>query len=161
MNFNRFGRTANLFDYQTMAISETGMYLTSDGVEHSSAIWNISDFIPCDGMNFVLSKVGGTSPSICFYDENKNYISGQAYSSESGYVKIDVIATAASIAKYIRFSYLTSGAVDDLSAIMLNNGSTPLPYQPYIGWTDSHYIRVNGVWQPVASAHERTGGAWD
>ena len=27
-------------------------------------------------------------------------------------------------------------------------------------WIGSHYIRVNGAWQPVASAHERTNGAW-
>lgn len=30
-----------------------------------------------------------------------------------------------------------------------------------VSWVDSHYIRVNGVWQAVASAHERTGGQWD
>lgn len=28
-------------------------------------------------------------------------------------------------------------------------------------WIDSHYIRVNDAWQPVASTHERSGGQWE
>lgn len=51
---------------------------------------------------------------------------------------------------------------NDVTNIMLNTGSTALPYEPYSSevWHDSHYIRVNGVWQSVASTHERSGGQW-
>lgn len=45
------------------------------------------------------------------------------------------------------------------------NGDTITPSQVDVNiesnWRDSHYIRVNGAWQPVAIAHERSGGQWD
>ena len=134
----KHGRTANLFDYETMAISAENSYLNADGSIGSSTDWNISDYIPCDGTNFTVGKIGGITPAICLYNANKEYITGKSYNTGGTYSKQAVNITSQSTAKYIRFSYCKGSLnPDDISAIMLNNGSTLLPFQPYLDWQHS------------------------
>ena len=141
----KYQKTAQLFDYQTMASGTVGAYLLSDGSLRSEGSWAITDYIPCDGTAFVLNKVGGNAPSICFYDSNKNYISGQGYGTGAASIKSIIYATATSNAKYIRFSYMTSTNPDDLTQIMLNSGSTALPYEPYGNTFKDWFYREYGT----------------
>lgn len=123
------------FDYTTMASGITGYYLSSAGVETESNAWAITDYIPCNGQSFTLGKIGGNAPAICLYDSNKTFIAGQAYNTGGADFKNDITVTASQNAKYIRFSYFIASPAVDLSTIMLNEGTTALPYEPYeYGW---------------------------
>ena len=126
-------KSANLLDYTTMSEGVDEAYLAADGSEVSASVWAISDYIPCDGTSFTINPIGGNEPSICLYDENKTYITGKAYMTGGANTKQSISITATSSAKYIRFTYRKSTASypDDLSEIMLNEGTTALPYEPY------------------------------
>jgi hypothetical protein len=103
----------------------TDAYINSDGTIISSASWIVTPYIPCNSnvITFTFDIPIGNYPSICLYDENKNYITGTAYRGSR-----TITVTTEYVAKYIRFSYTN---YTDLSKIMLNSGSTPLPYEPY------------------------------
>ena len=135
-------KTANLFNYQTMGGTIKGYYLDSEGELQPSSTAAVTDYIPCSGGSFTLDKVGGISPSICLYDENKQFLYGKAYNTSSGSDKQTIIVDTSFNASFIRFTYFYTGApMDDLSTIMLNEGSTALPYEPY-GW--QHSLRKLG-----------------
>lgn len=55
-----------------------GKYLNKTGAESANNTWNISDFIPCEPGDVEIASVG-SAPSMCFYDKDKNYISGVQY----------------------------------------------------------------------------------
>lgn len=141
-------RTANLFDYNTMAHGVDGSYLDESGNLQSSNAWVVTDFIPCNGNAFTLHKVGGGAPSICLYDSEKRYIIGKKYNTGSAATKSDITITSQTTAAYIRFSWYRQNneAQDDLTKIMLNSGSTALPYEPY-GWAEK--ITCAGQTVPV------------
>ena len=62
-------------------LDETG-FLNKNGTVTSNTGWKASDYMPCEpGIATVVSN--GTSPAICFYDKDKNFISGVAYNNES------------------------------------------------------------------------------
>lgn len=122
-------RTENLFDYQTMAVSGISRYLTATGQEVTITGWRISDYIPCNGKEFTINKIGGDSPAICLYDENKQFLTGKSYRTGGVTVKLPVTISSVADAKYIRFSYVTLS--DDLSEIIIAEGTTALPYEPY------------------------------
>lgn len=124
----------NLFDYTTM-VDEWHGYINANGVSYGATSWRTTDYIPCDGTDFVLSMVGGNSPAICAYDENKRFIGGKAYNSGGSSTKIDVFLHTSATAKFIRFSYY--GDTDDPSSyidpstLMLSEGTAVLPTEPY------------------------------
>lgn len=53
-------------------------YLNKTGAESTNNTWNISDYIPCEPGDIEIASVG-SAPSMCFYDKDKNYISGIQY----------------------------------------------------------------------------------
>lgn len=55
-----------------------GKYLNKTGAESTNNTWNISDFLPCEPGDIVIASIG-SAPSMCFYDKDKNYISGIQY----------------------------------------------------------------------------------
>lgn len=122
-------KTANLFDFDTMSSGVLGNFIKSDGTLQAKGGWNTSDYVPCNGNTFTLTvPVGGVTPAICLYDSNKNYITGLSYNGNN------VITVQSAIAaSYIRFSMLAAWRKVE---IMLNEGSTALPYEPY-GWVHS------------------------
>lgn len=125
-------RTANLFDYQTMAVSATGYYLDATGQELSGNGWKISDYIPCNGNEFTINKIGGIAPAICLYDANKQFLTGKSYQTGDSGIKIPVTINSTTNAKYIRFSYVTINPSDNLSEIIITEGATaPSEYIPY------------------------------
>ena len=134
MSIKKYHKSANLFDYHTMSVGMTGKYLTADGSVGVSDNWNTTDYIPVDSSVFTVGRLGGISPAICLYDENKNFIGGQAYGTGGIGFKEYTTVTAGSVAKFARFSYYTVSDefYDDLSKIMLVEGSIPpTSYIPY------------------------------
>lgn len=118
----------NLFDYTTMVNNDWHGYITANDVSYGDGSWRITDYIPCDGTDFALSKVSGNTPAICAYDANKRFISGQAYNSGGSSTYTDVLIHVATTAKFLRFSYF---ATEDPATIMLSEGTTVLPLEPY------------------------------
>lgn len=118
----------NLFDYQTMVNKDWYGYINANDVSYGASTWRITDYIPCDGTDFVLSKVSGNTPAICAYDANKRFIGGQAYNSGGSTIYTDVLIHVASTAKFLRFSYYD---LEDPATIMLSEGTTVLPLEPY------------------------------
>ena len=124
-------RTGNLFDKDATNTNNgyiSGYYLYPDGTPikpSSSLVWNTSEYIELTSGYIALSTLSTTSsgtPAICFYDSSKNYIIG--YSYDNGEVRIHEVPSGA---KYCRIS------IDErvINQLMLNQGSTALPYEPY------------------------------
>jgi len=124
-------RTGNLFDKNAKNVNNgyiSGYYLYPDGTAirpSSSLVWNTSEYIEITSGYITLSTLSTTSsgtPAICFYDSSKNYIIG--YSYDNGEVRIRSVPSGA---KYCRIS------IDErvINQLMLNSGSTALPYEPY------------------------------
>ena len=117
-------RTGNIF-------TDTGAnsgYLTSDGVVHSPhANLMYTDYIEIPTgaeyltQSFIMALDLMDSPSMCFYDSTKNFISGESF-SRANPKTFEVPQSA----KYLRTCYRNA-----YTNIMLNSGSTALPYEPY------------------------------
>ena len=78
----------DLFTYKVYAkiirevidnLDETG-FINKNGTVTSNTGWKTSDYLPCEpGTATVVSN--GASPAICFYDKDKNFISGVSYNN--------------------------------------------------------------------------------
>ena len=116
-------RTGNLFDTD----GETNnKYLTSDGSEGSAAAYSYTTYIPVmGGEKYTISKTSTQNSSAChcWYDGDKQFISSNVISQTT------VTLTAPASAAFLRCSYRK----ETVSEVMLNSGSTALPYEPY-GW---------------------------
>lgn len=162
MNYKRLHVSKNLFNADTWY----GAYKISDGIYQT----NRNTWYSLVAKPFTNDDIGKT---FCFA-ANVEPPSGNArFAAVINGVQINgqytdnrciVTFTVQTIDDKIIFDYGSgSTTITTVSNVMLNTGSTPLPYEPYSSevWHDSHYIRVNGEWQVVASAHERSGGQWD
>lgn len=134
-------RTANLYDVDGKNTANgyvDNQKLNSDG---SIATWGsaeISEYIPIVGnASYSFNGVGSyNSPAYCFYDADKQYISGNNY---RGLQRITFVAP--SNAKYFRFTHIKTA-----TNAMCNAGETVLPYEPY-GWAEK--ITCAGQTVPV------------
>lgn len=124
-------RTENLIDESK---ATPNAYISSNGAIGSSTVSNVTDYIDINTSPFVISGVRTTdlmntgSRGICFFNANKEFIGGVSYSPDV--MSNPFLASQpSSNAKYIRFTY--DKAFEN--GIMLNSGSTVLPYEPY-GW---------------------------
>lgn len=131
----------NLFDKNAQKTAER--YLSENGSEVVFSGWSITDYIPVSPP-FTISPVSGNSPSICVYDEEKNFLYGEKYATGGTGQNPKSITINVTGARYCRFSIPSNGSWDD--SIMLNEGSTAEPYEPfdntvYGGTLDA----VNGV----------------
>lgn len=165
MNFERFGRTANLFD------KDNDFYSESAAINIQSSAWisypnSASVKIPCEGGKTYTISVATSLPVFRIAESDNASILPISAGSP-----VDIVANLTDATEYTFTTKSTTQVIIFQgsfslretweNSLMFNEGSTALPYQPYIGWVNSHYIRVNGAWQPVASAHERSGGSWD
>lgn len=79
----------------------TGYFLNSDGTTTANAGLNITEYIPAKGGDSITIETGSyENPSICFYDSNRNYISGEKYN-----YRTPVTTTAPNGCAFIRFTY--------------------------------------------------------
>ena len=117
-----------------------GSYVAADGSIGSSSSFALSDYIPVSGANITISGNSnwGTSPSVCFYDSGKTYISGEHPTTDP------VTLTVPSGAAYIRSSLASSSK----STFQVELGSTATDYAPYsnicpiYGWTGVNAYRA-------------------
>lgn len=125
----RFHVSKNLFDDWY----ETGVLVNGGGVDSSSAYANYrtTDYISVDTTpytfsldNTFYSQSSATSSRAAFYDENKNFLSIQFYYNRPE--RFEQTINIPNNTKYIRLT----GRITDEN-VMLNTGSTPLPYEPY------------------------------
>ena len=104
-------------NYFTTEGITTAYYLNQNGTTTSSTNWRITDYIDISDLsNIELKGIGanGNTPSLCFYDSNKGYISGIQYRNRT-----DIITAKPSNAVYIRVSVF----VDDMETVILTHAS--------------------------------------
>jgi len=119
-------RTGNLFDKNATDTNNgyvANGYLLSDGTITTNNAYGISEYIPIlSNQKYITYAAGLNAPSVCFYDTNKNYLSGVNYAGRQY-----AIFTTPSDAKYLRLSFRNV----DRAIMFLNLGDTSLPYEPY------------------------------
>lgn len=124
-------RTENLWDSNY----ENGLINTEGTLNASSDNYNTTMYIPIERENYTLSVIcnydlGLRLLRVCFYDENKNFISyvnSPAFQGKDFFYEFNFTAPVNS--KYLRFSYIFRAGMSDTN-IMLNTGSTALPFEP-------------------------------
>ena len=118
----KYGRTANLFDYKSSEIGAIDVD-TGQNVEYDNA--RRSDYILVKANDTITISGQNSAIRIFEYDANKTYL-GVNF----------VYNNSFSIANsgYIRFAGGLAGVTE---TIMVNTGSTALPYQPYLDWQHS------------------------
>lgn len=117
--------------------SKTGYYLDVDGNEVSNSSWYISDFISVfPNTDYFINKTNSASnPSVCFYDKDKEFISGVAYNKATS-----KLFTTPTNAAYLKFSLYKSAANQtnlNLSWSGIRNGE----YEDY--WKRTYPINVS------------------
>lgn len=124
----------NIFDKTSEGIT-TGKLLNSDGTEQTSGSYFISDYMLIKG-NYTLTVSGGTtsgtSPSICFYDKDKHYISGIAH---NGHTFPHTYTTPVN-AVYCRETIYNA----DTDTVQIQIGSTATAYEAYTPLADTFTI---------------------
>jgi hypothetical protein len=121
----------NLFD---KSATQDGYYIDdADGKEKRSAgyvgVLSASDYIDIENASNIFITETSRSRWGAYYDSSKIYISGF-----NGYGAKSVPSTA----RYVRITVPNA----ELDSIMLNLGSTPLPYEPY-GYQEGWEVRDN------------------
>lgn len=144
-------KTANLFDVNTVVKGRidngnvgyaSGTTLLTISSNEISCTTNYayrgfsSDFIPISTSNLYIEYEATSAVYIVavYYDSSKTWLNSDvSIPSQNKYASLTVPTGAA----YIRFSFTFATAGNyAVSNIMLNTGSTPLPYEPY-GWVHS------------------------
>ena len=100
-------------------------YLYHNNVEGSADGWYISEYIRVPSIGSItLSGGRGNDPALCFYDADKHYISGVAYSSV-----MPKTFSIPSNSEYIRLSV----PKDLKDTLQVELGAQPTAYEPYQG----------------------------
>ena len=103
-------------------------YLTSDGgMTGSATAWYISEYIPINSMSYyTLVNVTGNSPSLCWYDITKTYISGFKYNNQS-----TITAQAPANAAFCRVTIKQSSGPNEDTFMLVKGSTAPDHYIPY------------------------------
>jgi hypothetical protein len=129
-----YRRTANLFDKNATDTTNgyvSGAYIKSNGELQNSSAWFVSEYISVNAEEQYTVVYGSqaSSRAICYYDIDRNYISGANYSGLSTQETITTPVTCA----YIRLSLV----LDAEDVITVTPGTTPPEtYIPYYRPTD-------------------------
>lgn len=116
----------NLFVKSTIS---RGYWLSDTGVLNANGGWGYSDYIDVSGMkNYIASGFTnlGISPSTCFYDSNKTFISGVQSTNQNSQDSKRKTLPIPSNAKYMRFSF----ALADIDTLKLERGTKATDYTP-------------------------------
>lgn len=117
----------NLFDKTATDTNNgyySGRYIRAvDGATVNLATASVSEYIEIDGgVEYTVSPVSGSNPSVCFYDSAKIFLSGDAYGGATA-----KMFTTPSNAKYIRFTITNA----DVDTTQLEIGTETTTYEPY------------------------------
>lgn len=139
-------KTANIFDYTKQNSADgyvDNAFIKQSGETTNENIYAVSEYIEVTGDYISLSVPTSLySPSICFYNAEKQYISGKMYNSRT-----TVTEQIPQNAMYIRFTIVKQYA----NTIMVNLGDTLQPFAPY--WQHS-LKKYNGAEWQNATVHE-------
>lgn len=120
---NLFDKTANDTDKGFV----TGYYLLQTGALNQGSDWRISEYFKVKpNTAYTLSGLTGSSPSVCFYDGNKAFVSGTKYNGSA-----EVTVTTGATVAYCRLSFKT----DNINSVQIEQGSSASPYTAYAGTT--------------------------
>jgi len=114
-------KSRNLFNYNERV---KGSYLKSDGSIGTQSNFSISDFIDVANINQITISAElslGGAASVCQYRSDYSYITGYSYDNNN-----EVTINITNDTKFISLSFKPAQ-----TDIMVNSGSTPLPYEPY------------------------------
>lgn len=119
VGFNQFDKSMTLYDG----------YLKNDGTTATSSNFKYSDYIRVvPNTSYYLNGVGGANPSTCFYDADKNYISGiDNYAT----IQNGNILTTPSNTAYMRVS-IPIGNIDTYCINIHWDGERDGEYEPYV-----------------------------
>ena len=114
-------KTANLFDKDNLTYG----FINTNGAVISHNDYVVSDYIPLDnGVSFSATFDGSVVVIYAIYDSNHNYV------SDSRTVKTSAsFSIPAQSGKYVLINF--SSVIADINTVMINDGSTALPYEPY------------------------------
>lgn len=115
-------------------LDETG-YINKSGVIVANSSWKTSDYLPCEPGAAVVASAG-TSPGICFYDKNKNFISGVPYFNEN---PKDVVIPPT--AYFFRWSMSNSSSTGAYVSIPFSNATELF----HLSQMDNRVINLQGV----------------
>ena len=124
----------------------TGYYIDSSGQQQpqpQSWPWSYSNYIEIKqntNYSFSVDTTAGADAKHCFYDENQNFISCINSGSQT--------FTTPANAKYAKFSFRST-----TTEIMLNEGDTATPYEPYYITSTTTVVQRNdhtlkAIWEP-------------
>lgn len=142
-------RTGNLFDNSTAVL---GKYIDNNGNEQSSSVpsptqqLNHSNYFSVSpNSTYTFSSVKDIiiqqTVAFVWYTSSRTFISRTTAVKPIGETNYELTATAPENAAYAIINYTTAN-----NEVMLNLGSTPLPYEPY-GYKLP--LTVNGVEYPI------------
>ena len=109
-----------------------GQHLNVDGTTTANANWYISEYITLDSeTTYTWSNRANTNvaPSICFYDENKVFISGVNINKQYSYTFTPPEGTVYCRSSQTTYAYQEASTSN--GAFQLEVGSTATPYQRY------------------------------
>lgn len=109
-------KTKNLFDKSKAIKGRAIRYI--DGSEYDDAPYYASDYINVSGISTLTITPTHETPSVCFYDKNKTFISS---------TRTMIGVSVPSNAVYIRFD----NKLTNLGTCQLEKGSTATDYVPY------------------------------
>ena len=117
------GSNKNYFNKDTVTQDK---YLTYQNQEVSNSAWTFSDFIECKpNEDWIISgytTIGG-APGRCFYDKNKNYITGGAHNNQESMMKFTIPDNC--------YYFRDSIAKADIDTVKIEKGDTATSYSPY------------------------------
>ena len=134
-------------------LSDKGVITKNDGQNYSNYISVVSNTM----YTIHAENSLGVAPSVCFYDENKNFISGTAYNN----VKIMSFKTTTTC-KFVRVSVPNA----NLETLQLEAGTIATPYEAYV--ENKMFVKnSNDVYEEfikkqeeIYSTNEKNIGKW-
>lgn len=129
-------------------LDETG-YINRMGVIVENGSWKASDFLPCEPGAAIVASAG-TSPAICFFDKNKNFISGVAYFNEN---PKDVVIP--NNAYFFRWSLSNASSIGSYVKVPFSNASELF----HLSQMDNRVINMQGevVTDYITGSYNYTG----
>ena len=103
--------------------------MKSDNTTGLTTLWAVSEYIDISGISTLSAKrlnTSSTTTAICFYNDNKEYVSGISYNGTSSQT-----FTVPNGAKYCRVSFVKSQSSD---AMLVEGSTAPSEYHPYYEW---------------------------
>jgi hypothetical protein len=118
-------------------IAEAGKYIIPDGrILSTHEPYSVTDYVRVvGGLEYEISHCRGIGPGICWYDINKNYISGDQYKVASATVVVARQITAPVTACWARFTVYNAEATNTVFHLCWsgyrNYGTPGYSYEPY------------------------------